>query len=78
MSYMDQALTLARQSLGEVHPNPPVGAVLVRNGKVISEGITQLPGGPHAEIMALAELDYKFISLCSIRIQKYSLEAKNN
>ena len=44
MSYMDQALTLARQSLGEVHPNPPVGAVLVRNGKVISEGITQLPG----------------------------------
>ena len=59
MSYMDQALTLARQSLGEVHPNPPVGAVLVRNGKVISEGITQLPGGPHAEIMALAELDYQ-------------------
>lgn len=59
MSYMDQALTLARQSLGQVHPNPPVGAVLVRNGKIISEGITQLPGGPHAEIMALAKLDYQ-------------------
>lgn len=59
MSYMDQVLTLARQSLGEVHPNPPVGAVLVKNEKVIAEGITQLPGGPHAEIVALAKLNYE-------------------
>ena len=59
MSYMDQALTLARHSLGEVHPNPPVGAVLVKNGKIIAEGITQLPGGPHAEIVALAKLNYQ-------------------
>ena len=59
MSYMDQALILARQSLGQVHPNPPVGAVVVKDGKVISEGVTQLPGGPPAEIMALAKLSYQ-------------------
>lgn len=59
MSYMDQALILARQSLGQVHPNPPVGAVIVKDGKVISEGFTQMPGGSHAEIMALAKLSYR-------------------
>jgi diaminohydroxyphosphoribosylaminopyrimidine deaminase/5-amino-6-(5-phosphoribosylamino)uracil reductase len=50
---MAQALEIARQHLGVANPNPMVGAVLVRNGKVIATGYSQAVGGPHAEIVAL-------------------------
>mgnify|MGYP000026177790 FL=1 len=50
---MARALTLARQALGRTAPNPAVGAVLVRDGVVLGEGVTQPAGGPHAEIEAL-------------------------
>ncbi|MBI4216697.1 MAG: bifunctional diaminohydroxyphosphoribosylaminopyrimidine deaminase/5-amino-6-(5-phosphoribosylamino)uracil reductase RibD [Chloroflexi bacterium] len=53
MDYMARALALARQALGNVSPNPAVGAVMVRDGQVIGEGCTQPPGGAHAEVMAL-------------------------
>ena len=53
MSYMERALTLARGALGSTSPNPSVGAVVVKNGKVVAEGWTQPPGGEHAEAMAL-------------------------
>jgi len=51
---MDRALALARKARGSTRPNPPVGAVLVKQGRVVGEGHTQPAGGPHAEIMALA------------------------
>lgn len=53
MSHMRQALSLAKAALGSVSPNPSVGSVVVKDGTVVGEGHTQLPGGAHAEIVAL-------------------------
>ena len=50
---MERALHLARQAVGLVAPRPAVGAVLVKEGRVIGEGFTQPEPGPHAEIVAL-------------------------
>jgi diaminohydroxyphosphoribosylaminopyrimidine deaminase/5-amino-6-(5-phosphoribosylamino)uracil reductase len=52
---MKRALSLARQALGTVSPNPAVGAVLVKDGRVVGEGFTQPPGGPHAEVVAIRQ-----------------------
>lgn len=52
-AWMDLALTLARRGLGRTSPNPPVGCVLVRNGRVVGRGWTQPGGRPHAEAEAL-------------------------
>lgn len=52
---MKQALNLARQGIGMTRPNPLVGAVMVKNGKVIGEGYHKKAGAPHAEIVALRE-----------------------
>lgn len=52
---MARALALAWEARGETHPNPPVGAVLVRHGDVVGEGRTQLAGGAHAEVVALTQ-----------------------
>ncbi|WP_049823078.1 bifunctional diaminohydroxyphosphoribosylaminopyrimidine deaminase/5-amino-6-(5-phosphoribosylamino)uracil reductase RibD [Thermobaculum terrenum] len=52
---MRRALELAESALGRTWPNPAVGAVVVRDGLVIGKGATQPPGGPHAEVVALAE-----------------------
>ncbi|MDQ2744070.1 MAG: bifunctional diaminohydroxyphosphoribosylaminopyrimidine deaminase/5-amino-6-(5-phosphoribosylamino)uracil reductase RibD, partial [Chloroflexota bacterium] len=51
---MARALILAREARGHTHPNPPVGAVLVRRGEVVGEGRTQPAGGAHAEVVALS------------------------
>ena len=53
MDYMARALQLASRALGNVSPNPAVGAVLVRDGQIVGEGTTQPPGQAHAEIVAL-------------------------
>ncbi|MCH8087900.1 MAG: hypothetical protein IIC81_08635, partial [Chloroflexi bacterium] len=53
MNYMEYSLSLARRSLGLTSPNPAVGAVVVRDGKLVGEGHTKPPGQPHAEIVAL-------------------------
>lgn len=50
---MELALAEARAGLGSTHPNPSVGAVVVRDGVVLGAGHTQPPGGPHAEVMAI-------------------------
>jgi diaminohydroxyphosphoribosylaminopyrimidine deaminase/5-amino-6-(5-phosphoribosylamino)uracil reductase len=50
---MDRALALAARGLGRTFPNPPVGAVFVRDGRVVGEGFHARAGGPHAEIEAL-------------------------
>jgi diaminohydroxyphosphoribosylaminopyrimidine deaminase / 5-amino-6-(5-phosphoribosylamino)uracil reductase len=53
-SWMRRALDLAQRGRGHVEPNPLVGAVLVRDGKLIGEGWHQQFGQAHAEINALA------------------------
>ncbi|WP_312488290.1 bifunctional diaminohydroxyphosphoribosylaminopyrimidine deaminase/5-amino-6-(5-phosphoribosylamino)uracil reductase RibD [Sphingomonas sp.] len=52
---MVAALTLASRGVGRTAPNPNVGCVLVRDGRVVGRGWTQPGGRPHAEAMALAE-----------------------
>jgi diaminohydroxyphosphoribosylaminopyrimidine deaminase/5-amino-6-(5-phosphoribosylamino)uracil reductase len=52
--FMRRALALARRGLGLVSPNPMVGAVVVRDGRVVGEGWHRGPGTPHAEVEALA------------------------
>lgn len=53
--YMRAALELAKQGCGKVDPNPLVGAILVKDGKVIGKGFHQKYGGLHAERNALAD-----------------------
>src|SRR5688572_29564971 len=53
MDYMARALQLASSAIGNVSPNPAVGAVLVRDGQIVGEGATRPPGEAHAEIVAL-------------------------
>jgi diaminohydroxyphosphoribosylaminopyrimidine deaminase / 5-amino-6-(5-phosphoribosylamino)uracil reductase len=52
-THMQRALALARKARHRTSPNPMVGAVLVRDGKVVGEGYHKRAGGPHAEIAAL-------------------------
>jgi diaminohydroxyphosphoribosylaminopyrimidine deaminase/5-amino-6-(5-phosphoribosylamino)uracil reductase len=53
--WMRHALALAQTVLYTTAPNPRVGCVIVRDGRVLGEGATQPPGGPHAEIGALRD-----------------------
>lgn len=55
MDYMEQALSMAKLALGEVSPNPAVGAVIVKDNEIIGKGYTQPPGCGHAEIVALEQ-----------------------
>ncbi|MBX7185493.1 MAG: bifunctional diaminohydroxyphosphoribosylaminopyrimidine deaminase/5-amino-6-(5-phosphoribosylamino)uracil reductase RibD [Vicinamibacteria bacterium] len=52
--FMRRALALAERGIGETNPNPPVGCVLVREGRVVGEGFHERAGSPHAEANALA------------------------
>lgn len=51
--FMRRALELAVVGWGRVHPNPMVGAVVVRDGEVVGEGYHTAFGAPHAEVEAL-------------------------
>ena len=53
--YMQMAIELAKKGAGGVNPNPMVGAVVVKNGKVIGRGYHKFFGGSHAEVYALEE-----------------------
>ena len=53
IAFMQRALDLARRAKGRTSPNPLVGAVIVKDGKVIGEGYHQKAGAPHAEVHAL-------------------------
>lgn len=55
--FMQRAFALARQAEGMTRPNPPVGAVLVQNGKIIAEGFHKKAGGPHAEVNCLRQVE---------------------
>ena len=52
--YMHRAIALAKKGAGRVNPNPLVGAVIVKNGKIIGEGYHEKFGELHAERNALA------------------------
>jgi diaminohydroxyphosphoribosylaminopyrimidine deaminase/5-amino-6-(5-phosphoribosylamino)uracil reductase len=51
--YLARALELAERGRGTTHPNPVVGAVVVRDGEVVGEGWHERRGEPHAEVVAL-------------------------
>src|ERR1700691_4423583 len=52
---MDEALELARQGLGRTSPNPAVGAVLVKDGRIVGRGFHTYAQAKHAEVIALEE-----------------------
>lgn len=56
--FMKRALDLAQKGLGCVSPNPMVGCVIVKSGKIIAEGHHKKFGGPHAEINALKKIRF--------------------
>jgi diaminohydroxyphosphoribosylaminopyrimidine deaminase / 5-amino-6-(5-phosphoribosylamino)uracil reductase len=53
LEFMRRAIHLAERGRGRTHPNPIVGAVVVRDGRVVGEGCHAELGGPHAETVAL-------------------------
>jgi len=56
-SFMRRALALARRGYGTTSPNPMVGAVLVKGGRIIGQGWHHCAGEPHAEIEALCDAE---------------------
>lgn len=54
---MERAIALAGRNLGLVWPNPSVGCVVVQDGQIVSEAATGVGGRPHAEAIALQDLD---------------------
>ena len=54
-SFLDRALELSERGRCGVSPNPMVGAVVVRAGRVVGEGYHHRAGGPHAEVLALSQ-----------------------
>jgi diaminohydroxyphosphoribosylaminopyrimidine deaminase/5-amino-6-(5-phosphoribosylamino)uracil reductase len=57
---MSMAIQEARRGIGLTSPNPPVGAVIVKDGELIGAGHHRRAGGPHAEIEALKQAREKF------------------
>jgi diaminohydroxyphosphoribosylaminopyrimidine deaminase/5-amino-6-(5-phosphoribosylamino)uracil reductase len=54
--FMREAIRLARKGRGKTRPNPTVGCVLVKNGRIIARGWHRRAGQPHAEVEALRSL----------------------
>ncbi|MCJ2083032.1 bifunctional diaminohydroxyphosphoribosylaminopyrimidine deaminase/5-amino-6-(5-phosphoribosylamino)uracil reductase RibD [Methylobacterium sp. J-090] len=52
--FMRLALALGHRNLGRTWPNPSVGAIVVADGRIVGQGVTQAGGRPHAEPQALA------------------------
>jgi diaminohydroxyphosphoribosylaminopyrimidine deaminase/5-amino-6-(5-phosphoribosylamino)uracil reductase len=59
LRFMRRALALARRMLGRTSPNPAVGCVIVRGGRIVGQGATAAGGRPHAEAVALARAGAK-------------------
>lgn len=53
--YIKRAIDLARNGMGKVNPNPLVGSVIVKDGRIVGEGYHSCFGREHAEIMALRD-----------------------
>ncbi len=58
--YISRALQLARLGFGATAPNPMVGCVIVKEGRIIGEGLHRAYGGPHAEVNAVADCVDKY------------------
>lgn len=56
---MEKALSLADQARVIAPPNPWVGCVIAKQGQIVGEGFTQVPGQAHAEIMALQQAQHR-------------------
>lgn len=56
-TFMRQAIKLARKGLGKTRPNPAVGCVIVKGGKILGRGWHRRAGLPHAEVEALRSLE---------------------
>jgi pyrimidine deaminase RibD-like protein len=56
-AFMREAIEQGKLALPACLPNPPVGCVLVRDGAIIARGFTQPPYQPHAEPMALSQVE---------------------
>ena len=54
-AHMREALDLAARPGWRTHPNPMVGAVVVKDGRVVGRGWHRRPGGPHAEILSMRD-----------------------
>ena len=52
---MSRAISLAARARHSTSPNPMVGAVIVRDGEIVGEGLHRRAGGPHAEVVALRQ-----------------------
>lgn len=61
--WMKYCFTLAEKGVGKVSPNPLVGAVIVKNGKMIAEGYHQRYGSSHAEVNAIRDAKRKKIDI---------------
>jgi diaminohydroxyphosphoribosylaminopyrimidine deaminase/5-amino-6-(5-phosphoribosylamino)uracil reductase len=55
ITFMHEAIALARQAIGRTSPNPSVGALVVNGGHVVGRGFHPKAGKPHAEVYALEE-----------------------
>lgn len=63
IKHMRRALALATRGRGLVEPNPMVGCVLVRDGKILASGFHKRFGGSHAEVVALADAAKKGVDV---------------
>lgn len=57
LRHMRLAIEEGRKAVTKCEDNPPVGCVLVRQGIVVARGHTNAPGNPHAEAMAISQLE---------------------
>ncbi|MCH2038190.1 MAG: bifunctional diaminohydroxyphosphoribosylaminopyrimidine deaminase/5-amino-6-(5-phosphoribosylamino)uracil reductase RibD, partial [Rickettsiales bacterium] len=53
--YMKIAIRLSYEGLGLTAPNPSVGCVIIKDGRILATGVTQKSGRPHAEVVALED-----------------------
>jgi len=67
--YMARALQLASRGLYTTHPNPRVGCVLVRDGRVVAEGWHEYAGGPHAEVVAIKNAGNAADATCYVTLE---------
>ena len=56
------ALNLSKKNIGNTGSNPVVGCVIVKDGQILSTGITEIGGRPHAEIVAINKIIDKNLS----------------
>lgn len=74
IQFMREALAEARKAWGDTHPNPAVGAVIVRDGQVVARGYTQPAGGAHAEVCALEDFRARGLEVSDQTVLYVTLE----